>query len=218
MSSLRRRFIRFCFTAFYNQFAFTYDTVSKIVSRGEWRRWTRAAIPFLRGTKILEIAFGTGNLQLDLYDAGYAPVGIDLSPSMAAITQSKFPARQIVPQLARANVMALPFADDSFSSLVMTFPPGFVYNPRALSEMHRVLEPSGALVWIDAPYLVPRDTWGRFLDWAFSITGSAVPADSVLEPIFTATRENPTAPKWEWRVETVSSATSRVDVFIGTKK
>src|SRR5581483_1666653 len=143
MGSLTRRLMRFAFDQFYNRFAFTYDVVSAVVSRGEWRSWTRAGIPYLRGSRILEVAFGTGNLQLDLHAAGYRPFGIDLSPNMHAITRSKFRAAGSLPRLVRGDVRALPFAAGAFSSLIVTFPPGFMSDPAAAAELGRVLERSG---------------------------------------------------------------------------
>ncbi len=213
-AGLLRNFIRFAFEQFYNRFAFTYDTVSAIVSRNEWRAWTRAAIPFLRGTRVLEIAFGTGNLHLDLYAAGYLPTGIDLSPYMHNITMRKFRARGLAPRLARADVCALPFPSDFFSSLVMTFPPGFVFDPRALAEMYRVLEPRGVLIWVDAAYLEPIDWWARCINAAFQITGTGT------APVERATILNAAAEAnahWDRRVETVRTRTSRVQVIVATK-
>jgi ubiquinone/menaquinone biosynthesis C-methylase UbiE len=210
-----RSLIRFAFHAFYNPFAFTYDAVSAVVSRGEWRAWTRAAIPFLRGARILEIAFGTGNLHLDLCDAGYAPVGIDLSPHMLAITARKFRARKLIPRLARADVCALPFPDNYFSSLVMTFPSGFIFIPAAMQELYRVLEPEGVLVWVDAAYLEPRDVWSRLINCAFALTGTGAPLDARTAALRAAAAAGIA---WTWRVETVASRASRVHVFIATKK
>lgn len=206
--------LRFAFHAFYNSFAFTYDWVSEIVSRGEWRAWTRAAIPFLRGRRILEIAFGTGNLHLDLFDAGYNPTGIDLSPYMHEITAQKFRARSLAPRLARADVCALPFPDNYFSSLVMTFPPG-LFNPAAMREMYRVLEPDGALVWVDAAELDSRTVWGRVINQAFAITGTGVPLETRLAALAEA-QTNGAA--WTWRVARVALESSRVHVFIAIKQ
>jgi len=216
VASAWHRFVRFGFNEFYNRFAFTYDAVSAAVSRGEWRNWARATLPYLRGNRILEIAFGTGNLHLDLYDAGYTPIGIDLSPYMHNITRAKFQKRSIIPRLTRADVRSLPFPDNSFSSLVMTFPPGFMSNPKAVAEMYRVLEPDGVLVWVDAPSLVPRDVWSRFLNWAFSITGSdGADADMLITRLSDFSKND--AIRWTWRVEAVNSPTSRVYVLIATK-
>ena len=210
-----RRGIRFAFHQFYNRFAFTYDTVSAIVSRGEWRSWTRAAIPFVQGQRVLEIAFGTGNLHLDLCAAGYTPFGIDLSSHMHAITQKKMRAQQISPRLARADVCALPFPSNFFSTLVMTFPPGFIFNPAALREMYRVLQTQGVLVWVDAAELDGNDWWNRFINRAFQITGTGAPADARVRILEAG---QPDSARWVWRVETIRARASRVHVFIARKE
>jgi ubiquinone/menaquinone biosynthesis C-methylase UbiE len=207
--------IRFAFHQFYNRFAFTYDAVSAVVSRGEWRAWTRAAIPFVQGKRVLEIAFGTGDLQLDLYTAGYAPFGIDLSAHMHTITQKKFRAQNRTPRLARADVCALPFPSAFFSTLVMTFPPGFIFNPAAMREMHRVLAPQGILVWVDAAELDSETRWGRVMNRAFQVTGTGVLPDARTNALTAAQQ---VGARWEWRVETIRAKASSVHVFIASKK
>ena len=215
-----RRLVRWGLNQLYTRFAFAYDRVSRIVSRGEWREWTRAAIPFIRGTRILEIAFGTGNLHLDMYDAGCAPIGIDLSPNMHALTQAKFRAAgRALPSLVRARVQQLCFDDASFSSLVMTFPPGFVYDPDAMRELWRVLEPDGVLLWVDAPLIHPRDIVGRVLHWLFVSTGGCANAET--DELMTLLREAHDGALWDvwkWRVEAIELKYSRVHVFCGTKQ
>lgn len=154
-SSLVKLF-RFVFHQLCNRFAFTYDKFSGIVSRGEWWNWTRGGIPFLRGARVFEAACGSGILHLDLYDAGYVPIGVGLSPQMLEITRCNFAAKSIVPQLVRANAKQLPFPSDFFTSLMMTFPPGFVFDGGTMREFWRVLKPDGLLIWVDAPYLFSR--------------------------------------------------------------
>jgi ubiquinone/menaquinone biosynthesis C-methylase UbiE len=214
-----RRATRWALHQLYTRFAFAYDFVSTLVSRGEWRAWTRAAIPFLRGTRVLEIAHGTGNLHLDLYDAGYAPIGVDLSANMGALTQQKFRAQKnLVPRLVRARVPELPFPDAYFSALVMTFPPAFVNDLEALRELWRVLESRGALLWVDAPQMYPRDAWGRFLNWLFQTTGGcANPETDDITSLLRESHNGVLAQMWTWRVERVEFKESAVHVFIGNK-
>jgi SAM-dependent methyltransferase len=216
--------IRFFYKHFYNRFAFTYDPISTAVSRGEWRAWTRAAIPFVRGPYVLEIAFGTGNLLLDLADTGFALLGVDLSPFMIEISRRKFQARGLSIPIARARVQQLPFPGAHFSSIVMTFPPGFATDPRALTEIRRVLADDGSLIWVDAPYLYPRDEWSRFLNWAYRLTdGAPEPsADDPLRGIYHVNRADlpgDLLPRegWYWRVEKIERPGSHVHVIIGTK-
>lgn len=205
-------FIRFAFHLFYNPFAFTYDFVSAGVSRGHWRAWTRAAIPHLVGTRILELPCGTGNLLLDLGAAGYAPVGVDLSASMLEITQKKMRRTKLNAPIARAMAQAQPFRDQAFDSIVMTFPPNFVYDPRALAEFHRVLADNGHLVWVDAGRLLPRDAVSRALDRALdAVSGSGVPfADFACAALARA--------GFGARIETVRDDASVVLVVVATKR
>lgn len=159
------RFLRFAFHLFYNPFAFTYDFVSAVVSLGRWRAWTRAAIPRVQGTRVLEVPCGTGNLLLDLRAAGYAPIGVDLSPSMLNITRKKFGVGvKHSPRLARARAQALPFPSGAFDSVVMTFPPGFISEPAALVEIRRVLDARGRLIWVDAARFVKPGLWSRLVN------------------------------------------------------
>jgi SAM-dependent methyltransferase len=87
-------FVRFAFRHFYNEFAWTYDWVSRIVSRGRWHDWQRAALPELRGQRVLEVAFGTGNLLWDMVAEGYLCVGVERSPYMASITARTHPSAE----------------------------------------------------------------------------------------------------------------------------
>ncbi len=168
---LLNKLLRFAFHLFYNPFAFTYDWVSSLVSRGEWRAWTRAAIPRVAGPRVLEIPCGTGNLLSDLIAAGYAPVGADLSPWMLNITRGKLRKAGLPAKLIRARAQTLPFSAGAFDSIVMTFPPGLASDPTVLAEFRRVLDTKGRLVWVDAGRLEPNDLWGRCLNRALDLVG-----------------------------------------------
>jgi ubiquinone/menaquinone biosynthesis C-methylase UbiE len=169
---LWHRFVRFAFHHFYNEFAWTYDPVSRVVSRGKWREWQMVALREVHGSRVLEIAFGTGNLLWELVKGGYQCVGIDRSSHMVAITDRKFRRRGRRAPICRARVEQLPFPDGAFDSLVSTFPDYFILDPVAQAEMARVLVPGGRLVVIEGGYLLKEDVWSRFLNWAFKITVS----------------------------------------------
>lgn len=166
------RFVKFAFRRFYNEFAWTYDLVSRIVSRGRWHDWQRAALPELRGDRVLEVAFGTGNLLWDMTVKGYHCVGVELSPYMARIAARKFHRRGEDAPICRARAQQLPFPNAAFDSLVVTFPDYFILDPLAQEEMARVLPPRGRLVVVDGGHILKRDAWSRFLNWAFRITVS----------------------------------------------
>jgi ubiquinone/menaquinone biosynthesis C-methylase UbiE len=205
-------FLRLAFHLFYNPFAFTYDWVSAIVSRGHWRAWTRTAIPYIVGTRVLEIPSGTGNLLLDLRGAGYAPIGVDLSATMLNLTRDKFRRVRANAPILRARVQALPFPTLAFDSIVMTFPPGFVHDPHAFAELHRVLADGGRLIWVDGARLLPRDGLSHALNAALdAVGGSKLPLD-----IFA--REALARAGFESRIETVQDDASVVSVLLATRR
>lgn len=223
MRKLLPSLLQTLFHQLYNKLSFTYDTFSILVSRGEWWNWTRAAIPFIRGNRVLELALGSGNLHIDLYKSGYAPIGIDLSPYMLDITRRKFAKRfaeqGIVPRLARANAKRLPFPSEYFSSLVMTFPPGFVFDAQAMRELWRVMQPGSVLIWVDDPYINASDVWSRILNRALNLTGTG--ANTGTERVMQTLRavdDGSLMQLWDWRVERVELSRSRVHVFLATKR
>lgn len=161
---------RWLFRLLYNQLAWTYDWVSWVVSLGKWRHWQWAAISRLTGKRVLEIAFGTGNLLIDLAQAGYCPYGLELSPYMVRIASRKLQRRGLAVPLCRGRVQMLPFAHQTFDTIVATFPTEFIYDPASLGEMDRVLRPSGKLVIIPGAYF--HNPLARFfIEWLYLITG-----------------------------------------------
>jgi ubiquinone/menaquinone biosynthesis C-methylase UbiE len=174
---LLRRF----FALLYNPLAWTYDLVSWTVSIGQWRHWQRAALAYMRPGPVLEIAHGTGNLLLDLHQAGYAPVGLDLSPMMGRIARRKLLTQGVALPLIRGRVQALPLASGSFATLVSTFPTEFIVDPQAIAELYRVLAPGGALVIIPVAQITGPALPDRLAEWLFRVTDQA--SEAWLDPI-----------------------------------
>jgi ubiquinone/menaquinone biosynthesis C-methylase UbiE len=171
-----RALLRFFFRLLYHEFAFTYDLVSWTVSVGQWREWQRQVIPHIVGDKVLEVAHGTGDLQIDLAAAGYRPVAFDLSPFMGRIAQRKLARRKLSPPFVRGAVQALPFVSNHFTTLVSTFPSEFIIDPKAVREFYRILAPDGRMVFIPAATILPGHLADRLARWLFEVTGqSAAP-------------------------------------------
>jgi len=178
-SHLWMQLVRFGFYLLYNEAAFTYDTVSRIVSLGQWRCWGRTALPYLPppspDNNILELAYGTGNLHLDLTQAGYRVIGCDLSPFMARITHHKFMSAGKQPILIRGNALELPFASASFDAVVCTFPAPFIFEPDTVRELFRVLKPGTRLVIVVNAILTGESPLVGPLEWLYRITGQRAP-------------------------------------------
>lgn len=168
------RLVRFGFRLLYNEMAFTYDWVSWFVSLGQWRCWQRSTLQFLSEPEtgiILELAHGTGNLQIDLQTAGYQAVAFDLSPYMGRIAKSKLAKRQLRQDFVRGSAFELPFADGTFAGIACTFPTDFIVQAQTLNEIHRVLADDGKAVIVLNGVLTGGGAVKVFLEWLYRITG-----------------------------------------------
>ena len=174
MDKLWWKLVHFGFRLLYNEMAFTYDWVSKLVSLGAWRCWQRAALKHLsapRDALILELAHGTGDLQLDFHAVGYQSIGYDLSPYMGRIAPAKLRQHGIVPGLVRGKAQALPFPDATFAAVVSTFPTEFIIAAETLREVHRVLQPDGLFIIVPNGILTSMGISEAGLEWLYRITG-----------------------------------------------
>lgn len=167
------RLIRAGFWLLYHPFAFTYDIVSWVVSMGAWRAWTRAALQFAtpEDGRVLELAHGTGNLQLDFQTRGYDAVGCDLSPQMGRIAARKLRRAGIDPRLVRCRAQALPFPAGAFRVVIATFPTDYIVNPRTLSEVQRVLTTTGRFIIVPGAAFTAGGIVRRALELAYRLTG-----------------------------------------------
>lgn len=171
-----RTLLKFFFRLLYNEFAFTYDLVSWTVSVGQWREWQRQVIPFIAGETVLEVAHGTGDLQIDLAAKGYRPVAFDLSPFMGRIARRKLARRNLFPPFVRGSVTALPFPTGHFTTIVSTFPAEFIVEPAAVREFKRVLTSGasgGRMVFVPAATIIPGHLADRLAQWLFEVTGQS---------------------------------------------
>jgi ubiquinone/menaquinone biosynthesis C-methylase UbiE len=92
----------------------------------------------LRGRRILELAHGPGHLLAALKQAGYEPVGIDLSPRMGRQAARRLRRAGLDAPLVRCRAEALPFRSGVFDAAVATFPTNFILDPLTLRDIARV--------------------------------------------------------------------------------
>jgi ubiquinone/menaquinone biosynthesis C-methylase UbiE len=168
-------FIRTFFRLLYHEFAWTYDLVAWLVSFGQWKAWGRAAIPRLRGRRVLELAHGPGYLLVAMNRAGFAPVGLDLSPQMGRIARNRLRRARLGAPLVRARAQALPFRSGAFASVVSTFPAEFIFDPATLKEMARVMKPVGRAV-VAMGVMFKQGLPARLLKWLYTLTYQEGPA------------------------------------------
>jgi ubiquinone/menaquinone biosynthesis C-methylase UbiE len=145
---------------------------------GAWDTWVRSALPYLPGPRVLELGSGPGHLQAALAQTGVIAVGLDASPQMARQATGRLRRIGLPARLARGRAQALPFADASFDQAAATFPTDYIYDPKTLSEIRRVLKPGGLLAVIPAGWVKGATPGRRLLRSVYRVTRQSPPAPS----------------------------------------
>lgn len=123
----------------YDELAWIYDPVSWFVSAGHWDEWRKFTLDHIRGRRVLELGFGTGELLIELARRGYEVVGLEPSSAMQHQTSAKLSRRDFNIPRVRAFAQWTPFANESFDTLIATFPANYILEPATWREARRVL-------------------------------------------------------------------------------
>lgn len=126
-----------------------YDLVNTVLSAGNDRLWriatTRAVNP-AAGERILDVAAGTGTSSASLARSGAQVVAADFSRGMISVGRRRHSEDERI-EFVHADAMSLPFDDDSFDAVTISFGLRNIVEPRtALAEFHRVVRPGGRVV------------------------------------------------------------------------
>lgn len=167
-----RTLLRIFFHLLYHQFAFTYDLIAAIVSFGRWKDWIQEVVPFIEGTRTLEIGHGPGHLQRVLLNRGLVAVAIDESAPMGRLAKRNTDGKA---HLTRGLAQHLPFSDESFDTVIATFPAEYIFDPATLTETYRVLKKNGRFVILPGVVITGRRIWERCMAWLFRVTGQTPP-------------------------------------------
>lgn len=146
-ASGKSRYVRELFA----RIADRYDLITMLLSYGLDRGWKRRLIDRIdvrRGTQLLDVATGTGDLAALASKRGGSVVGLDITWRMLELAAAKQPVPS--PIFVRGDMSALPFPDASFD--VVTTGYGIRNAPdlgRALDEIARVVRPGGEFLSLD---------------------------------------------------------------------
>lgn len=171
INRLLTTFLKLFFHLLYNQFAWTYDLVSTIVSVGMWNDWIVSILDDLDGKSILELGHGPGHLQEALFSANKNTFGLDRSPHMSRIAKNRLSNKGLHFSLVSGVAQHLPFPTNKFNCVTATFPTEYIIDPETLSEIYRVLRSGGKLVIIPLAWITGRSLFHRAAALIFQITG-----------------------------------------------
>lgn len=135
----------------FDDIAGQYDRINSLLSFGihtRWRKKLAAALPSGDSIEALDLATGTGDVAFTLLQQARVKhvTGLDLSKGMLALASKKAEEKQVTGRTTfiHGDACALPFAEDSFDAVTMSFGIRNVPDvPKCLAEMRRVLRPGG---------------------------------------------------------------------------
>jgi len=139
----------------FDEIAWRYDRLNHLLSGGLDRTWRRRAIRELQLTerdRVIDVCTGTADVALEAATRSVRVTGVDFSGVMLQIGLQKVRAAGLGARvsLARADAMALPFADASFDAATIAFGIRNVADPVAgCRELHRVLSPRGRIAILE---------------------------------------------------------------------
>lgn len=126
-----------------------YDRMNAMLSVGNaslWRVATTRAVNPTSGERILDIAAGTGTSSVALTKTGAHVVAADFSEGMIKVGKERHGDNPLL-DFVQADATALPFADDEFDAVTISFGLRNVVEPKkALAEFLRVTRPGGRVV------------------------------------------------------------------------
>jgi demethylmenaquinone methyltransferase / 2-methoxy-6-polyprenyl-1,4-benzoquinol methylase len=132
--------------AMFDAVAARYDLTNDVLSLGQTRLWRRAvarAVDAQPGSRVLDLAAGTGMSSLPFAAAGAFVVPCDFSLGMLRVGKQAHGELSFV----GGDALRLPFADASFDAVTISFGLRNVSDTdAALAEMARVTRPGGRLV------------------------------------------------------------------------
>ena len=135
--------------AMFDRIAGVYDAMNSVMTAGLHHRWRRRAIDLAAvgpGSKVLDVATGTGDLAIEAASRGAEVIGSDFSEGMLERARAKAP--QI--RFEQADALALPYPDDAFDAATVGFGArNFSDLGRGLAEMARVVRPGGRVVVLE---------------------------------------------------------------------
>ncbi|AIA69216.1 ubiquinone/menaquinone biosynthesis methyltransferase [Pectobacterium atrosepticum SCRI1043] len=174
----------------FHSVAAKYDLMNDLMSFGIHRIWKRFTIEcsgVRRNQRVLDLAGGTGDLTAKfsrMVGEGGEVILADINASMLKVGREKLRNKGIIDNInyVQANAEALPFPDDFFDCITISFGLRNVTDKnKALRSMYRVLKPGGRLLVLEFSKPVIKQLSTIYDAYSFHILpriGEAVASDA----------------------------------------
>lgn len=133
-----------------------------------------ARLNLAKGTRVLDVACGSGNLAIPAARAGAVVTGADIAANLLTQGRERAEAEGLAIQFDEADAEQLPYADANFDAVISMF--GVMFAPRpekAAEELTRVCRSGGRIALAN---WVPNS----FIGQMFKTTGAYVPPSSLM--------------------------------------
>lgn len=160
----------------FDRIAPVYDVMNRVMTAGLDQRWRRKTIRAVvkPGDRVLDAACGTGDLAIIAARQGATVTGLDFSEQMLVRARRKAPELEWL----QGDLLALPFADDSFDAATIGFGIRNVADLQGgIDELRRVLKPGGrlAILEITRPHGPLRVFYSLWFDRIVPLLGKVLP-------------------------------------------
>jgi demethylmenaquinone methyltransferase/2-methoxy-6-polyprenyl-1,4-benzoquinol methylase len=145
----------------FDRIAGVYDLMNSVMTAGLHHRWRRRAVDLAEigpGSKVLDVATGTGDLAIEAASRGAEVIGSDFSEGM--LERARVKASAIT--FEQGDALALTYGDDAFDAATVGFGArNFADLEQGLREMARVVRPGGKVVVLEitTPQRPPLSTF-----------------------------------------------------------
>jgi demethylmenaquinone methyltransferase/2-methoxy-6-polyprenyl-1,4-benzoquinol methylase len=143
-------------TQMFDTISGSYDGLNRVISFGIDIKWRKRVVKILKKKNpknILDIATGTGDLAINLVKTGAEQIiGLDISKGMLEVGKKKVSEKGLnaTIKMIVGDSENLPFEDHSFDAVTVAFGVrNFENLEKGLSEIYRVLKPSGTFVVLE---------------------------------------------------------------------
>jgi len=152
----------------------TYERSARLLSMGQDARWRRTMVSGLElppGSRVLDVAAGTGSITRLMKSHGLEVLSLDQSREMTEM------ARQHGANAVLATAERLPFADGTFDGVAFGYLLRYVDDvPACLEEVVRVVRPGGVVGMVEfgRPAGIWRPAWWIYTRIALPTAGAVI--------------------------------------------